>query len=67
MSYDDEQNKRKVVGNLAGCANGTDISMTPSKHRLVVEKLVLKDFKSYAGIIVIGPFHKVFEKKYLIL
>lgn len=27
--------------------------------RLTVNKLVLKDFKSYAGVVSIGPFHKV--------
>lgn len=29
--------------------------------RLVIHKLVLKDFKSYAGLQTIGPFHKSFS------
>lgn len=27
--------------------------------RLVIEKMVLHNFKSYAGTRVVGPFHKV--------
>lgn len=31
----------------------------PKKPRLVITKMVLNNFKSYAGRQVIGPFHKV--------
>lgn len=34
-------------------------SPEPSKPRLVITKMVLNNFKSYAGRQVIGPFHKV--------
>lgn len=27
--------------------------------RLIVKKIVLKNFKSYAGVVTIGPLHKV--------
>lgn len=32
----------------------------PGKPRLVIQKLVLENFKSYAGVQEIGPFHKSF-------
>lgn len=32
---------------------------TPPAPRLVIDKMVLKNFKSYAGRVEIGPFHKV--------
>jgi len=28
-------------------------------NRLVIEKIVMENFKSYAGVREIGPFHKV--------
>ena len=31
----------------------------PSQGRLVIEKMVLHNFKSYAGTKTVGPFHKV--------
>ncbi|KAJ3188810.1 hypothetical protein HDU85_004524 [Gaertneriomyces sp. JEL0708] len=31
-----------------------------AKPRLVISKMVLKNFKSYAGVVEIGPFHKSF-------
>ncbi|KAI8848749.1 RecF/RecN/SMC [Chytridium lagenaria] len=31
------------------------------KQRLIIEKLVLRNFKSYAGTVEIGPFHKSFS------
>ncbi|ORY93638.1 RecF/RecN/SMC N terminal domain-domain-containing protein [Syncephalastrum racemosum] len=36
-------------------------SPEPSKPRLVITKMVLNNFKSYAGRQVIGPFHKSFS------
>ena len=33
----------------------------PPKVRLVIHKMVLRDFKSYAGEQIIGPFHKSFS------
>jgi hypothetical protein len=33
-------------------------AQTPST-RLIISKMVLKNFKSYAGIQEVGPFHKV--------
>ena len=32
--------------------------------RLVIHKMVLNNFKSYAGRVEIGPFHKVSHKEY---
>ncbi|KAJ3112511.1 Structural maintenance of chromosomes protein 4 [Phlyctochytrium bullatum] len=32
----------------------------PTRQRLIISKLVLRNFKSYAGTIDIGPFHKSF-------
>ncbi|KAJ3416526.1 hypothetical protein HDV05_001263 [Chytridiales sp. JEL 0842] len=50
-------------GGLAGVAN-TSALVTPKKEpglpRLVISKMVLRNFKSYAGAITIGPFHKSF-------
>jgi structural maintenance of chromosome 4 len=47
---------------------GTNLPSTPAApasqqptSRLVIHKLVLKDFKSYAGLQTIGPFHKSFS------
>lgn len=37
----------------------TDANMKKKTPRLVMKKMVLNDFKSYAGRQVIGPFHKV--------
>ncbi|CED84437.1 smc protein [Phaffia rhodozyma] len=34
---------------------------TPPQKRLIIQKLVLENFKSYAGRQVIGPFHKSFS------
>ena len=34
----------------------------PNKPRPIITKMVLENFKSYAGVKEIGPFHKV--KKY---
>lgn len=31
---------------------------TPSRKRLVIKEMVLENFKSYAGVQRIGPFHK---------
>jgi structural maintenance of chromosome 4 len=31
---------------------------TPSRQRLVIQEMVLTNFKSYAGEQRIGPFHK---------
>ena len=31
------------------------------ERRLIVRKITLENFKSYAGITEIGPFHKVFS------
>lgn len=31
-----------------------------TKTRLVIQKMVLENFKSYANAIEIGPFHRVF-------
>ena len=35
--------------------------------RLMITKIVNENFKSYAGIQELGPFHKVSESKYLTL
>ena len=32
---------------------------TPPRKRLVIKEMVLENFKSYAGVQRIGPFHKV--------
>lgn len=39
----------------------TPVAPTKPATRLVIHKLVLKDFKSYAGLQTIGPFHKSFS------
>ena len=39
-----------------------DVSATegsPEKPRLMISKIVCTNFKSYAGVKVLGPFHKV--------
>lgn len=41
--------------------NGTIIPSDPPPPRLVLHKLVLHNFKSYAGSQTIGPFHKSFS------
>lgn len=33
--------------------------VTSSENRLMISKIVCKDFKSYAGVKELGPFHKV--------
>ena len=33
--------------------------VVPPANRLVIEKIVMENFKSYAGVREIGPFHKV--------
>lgn len=45
---------------LAQCAAMTEASSKP-KPRLVIEKLVMTNFKSYAGRQVVGPFHASFS------
>ncbi|KAJ3218231.1 hypothetical protein HDU67_006340 [Dinochytrium kinnereticum] len=37
-----------------------DPEAEPPKQRLIISKLVLRNFKSYAGTVEIGPFHKSF-------
>jgi hypothetical protein len=34
----------------------------PPRQRLVIKEMVLENFKSYAGVQRIGPFHKVRAK-----
>jgi hypothetical protein len=36
-----------------------DSSRDPNKPRLIIHKIVLENFKSYAGVKEIGPFHSV--------
>jgi hypothetical protein len=36
-----------------------EVKPDPDAPRLVMSKMVLRNFKSYAGSIEIGPFHKV--------
>lgn len=33
--------------------------ITPKETRLMISKIVCRDFKSYAGVKELGPFHKV--------
>jgi structural maintenance of chromosome 4 len=35
--------------------------MLGNERRLVISKMVLKNFKSYAGSVEIGPFHHKFS------
>lgn len=51
---------------LATPRTGTRAPMTPApaaqpQRRLIIHKMVLENFKSYAGRQVIGPFHKSFS------
>lgn len=39
--------------------NGPQTPATTGLRRLIIKKMVLENFKSYAGIVEIGPFHKV--------
>ena len=34
-----------------------------NQPRLIITKIVMNNFKSYAGVVEIGPFHKVKKKK----
>ena len=36
-----------------------DHEIQPVKKRLMIREMVLENFKSYAGIQHVGPFHKV--------
>ncbi|KIY43282.1 RecF/RecN/SMC protein [Fistulina hepatica ATCC 64428] len=42
-------------------ADFTEVVPDPTKPRLVIHKIVLNNFKSYAGRQEIGPFHKSFS------
>jgi structural maintenance of chromosome 4 len=47
-------NKRKIFTQMT-----IDNASEDRKPRLIIQKLVLENFKSYAGVIEIGPFEKV--------
>ncbi len=38
-----------------------DVAPTQANARLMITKMVLENFKSYAGVKEIGPFHKCFS------
>ena len=38
---------------------GDPAEETPDKPRLMISKIVCTNFKSYAGVKELGPFHKV--------
>lgn len=38
-----------------------DEALAPNKPRLAIKQMVLENFKSYAGRVCVGPFHKVSE------
>ena len=50
--------------NLVGV--GANAEDNGAKPRLAIKKMVLENFKSYAGRVEIGPFHKVFPLWWLV-
>ncbi|KAG0735011.1 hypothetical protein G6F23_011899 [Rhizopus arrhizus] len=51
-----EINKR--VSFASGTNSSESVTVPTKEPRLVMKKMVLNNFKSYAGRQVIGPFHK---------
>lgn len=51
------------------CVQNFPDSFGPSKptKRLIVDHIVLENFKSYAGRQVIGPFHEVNLREFMIV
>ena len=55
-----EDVESKEDGDVADQPNVADQSLPPKPTpRLMIWKMVLENFKSYAGVREIGPFHKV--------
>ncbi|PWN30041.1 hypothetical protein BDZ90DRAFT_244852 [Jaminaea rosea] len=55
---------QSIMADTPGTSNGipsTPLAPKQPTKRLVIHKLVLRDFKSYAGNQTIGPFHKSFS------
>lgn len=55
----EEQHNQVLAQDMTKCAAYEQTKTTVNNPRLIIKKIVLKDFKSYAGIVSIGPFHKV--------
>ena len=67
MEVDDAE-RRYTLDELLDATDQLDIPPAPAaigvgrdgEPRLIIEKIVNTDFKSYAGTKVLGPFHKAF-------
>ncbi|KAI5964050.1 SMC4 [Candida pseudojiufengensis] len=63
-SSDDQIFDKSDFNNIKNTPEGSpdpEIQISQSKPRLVINKLVLTNFKSYAGEQIIGPFHTSFS------
>ena len=52
---------KRALERAAAMAALGDLKKEAGKPRLIIEKLVLENFKSYGGIREIGPFHHQFS------
>ncbi|KAI8374154.1 P-loop containing nucleoside triphosphate hydrolase protein [Radiomyces spectabilis] len=62
INHDEQTSTPSIQPSPDNAANATEKTIDEEKKsRLVITKMVLKNFKSYAGRQVIGPFHKSFS------
>ncbi len=63
LSLDNESMYNADTSNavVAETHDGKDASTSKAPSRLIITKMVLENFKSYAGVKEIGPFHKCFS------
>ncbi len=57
------KNTNKSTATTNAKLKGADADIISNARRLIITKMVLENFKSYAGINEIGPFHKVIIMK----
>lgn len=61
LSYSQQQTTIQLQSPSKRKENSSQSSNKPNEPRLVINKLVLTNFKSYAGVQVIGPFNASFS------
>jgi structural maintenance of chromosome 4 len=61
LSYSQQQATIQLQSPSKRKDNSSQTSAKPNEPRLVIDKLVLTNFKSYAGVQVIGPFNASFS------
>ena len=58
-SQQEEVDVEKQAEYSTPASSNWPVTNEPAKPRLIITKIVQRNFKSYAGVVEIGPFHKV--------